>query len=83
VRNACVEFDPETLSPTYKLTVGLPGRSNAFAIAQRLGLPRDIVEAARRIVSPVDLRTEDMLTDIHRLRIQAAQARDEANAARD
>jgi len=82
VRNACVEFDPETLSPTYKLTVGLPGRSNAFAIAQRLGLPRDIVEAARRIVSPVDLRTEDMLTDIHRLRIQAAQARDEANAAR-
>ena len=82
VRNGCVEFDPQTLSPTYKLTVGLPGRSNAFAIARRLGLPRDIVEVARQMVSPDDLRTEDMLTDIHRLRVQAAQARDEANGAR-
>ena len=82
VRNACVEFDPETLSPTYKLTIGLPGRSNAFAIAQRLGLQRDIVETARQMVSPDELRTEDMLADIHRLRIQAAQARDDASAAR-
>lgn len=82
VRNASVEFDPETLSPTYKLTIGLPGRSNAFAIAQRLGLPSDIVETARQMVSPDDLRTEDMLADIHRLRVQGAQARDEANAAR-
>ncbi|MFQ6102092.1 MAG: endonuclease MutS2 [Anaerolineae bacterium] len=82
VRNACVEFDPETLSPTYKLTIGLPGRSNAFAIAQRLGLPRGVVEAAGQMVSPDDLRTEDMLADIHRLRIQAAQARDEASVAR-
>lgn len=81
VRNACVEFDPETLSPTYKLSIGLPGRSNAFAIAQRLGLPHDIVQAARQLVSPDDLRTEDMLTDIHKLRIQAAQARDEAHKA--
>nr|HID14788.1 endonuclease MutS2 [Anaerolineae bacterium] len=82
VRNACVEFDPETLSPTYKLTVGLPGRSNALAIARRLGLPQEIVEAARQMVSPADLRTEDMLADIHRLRIQAARARDAANEAR-
>ena len=82
VRNACVEFDPETLSPTYKLTIGLPGRSNAFAIARRLGLPQGIVGAARQMVSPADLHTEDMLADIHRLRIQTAQARDEANAAR-
>ncbi|MCK4450629.1 MAG: Smr/MutS family protein, partial [Anaerolineae bacterium] len=82
VRNACVEFDPETLSPTYKLTIGLPGRSNAFAIARRLGLPQGIVGAARQMVSPADLHTEDMLADIHRLRIQTAQARDEASAAR-
>ena len=82
VQNACVEFDPETLSPTYKLTIGLPGRSNAFAIARRLGLQREVVDAARQMVSPGALRTEDMLADIHRLRIQAAQARDEANAAR-
>jgi len=81
-RNASVEFDAETLSPTYKLTVGLPGRSNAFAIAQRLGLPDEIVDAARARISSDDLRTEDMLTDIHRLRLQEAQARDEANAAR-
>ncbi len=82
VCNACVEFDPETLSPTYKLIIGLPGRSNAFAIARRLGLSRKIVKAARQMVSPADMRTEDMLTDIHRLRIQVAQARDAANKAR-
>jgi DNA mismatch repair protein MutS2 len=82
VCNASVEFDAETLSPTYKLSIGLPGRSNAFAIAQRLGLPQDIVEAARKVVSPDDLHTEDMLADIHSLRLQEAQARDAANAAR-
>jgi len=82
VRNGSVEFDAETLSPTYRLIIGLPGRSNALAIAQRLGLPHDIVEAARQMVSPSDLHTEDMLADLHRLRVQAAQARDEANAAR-
>ncbi len=82
VCNASVEFDAETLSPTYKLSIGLPGRSNAFAIAQRLGLPRHIVEAARKLVSPDDLHAEDMLADIHSLRLQEAQARDAANAAR-
>ncbi len=82
VRNGCVEFDAETLSPTYRLTIGLPGRSNALAIAQRLKLPKEIVKAARQMVSPDDLRTEDMLDDIHRLRIQAAQERDTAHAAR-
>jgi DNA mismatch repair protein MutS2 len=82
VRNASVEFDPETLSPTYRLTIGLPGRSNALAIAQRLNLPQEIVEAAREMVSPADQQTEAMLDDIHRLRIQAAKERDEAHAAR-
>jgi DNA mismatch repair protein MutS2 len=82
VTNASVEFDPQTLSPTYRLTIGLPGRSNAFAIAERLGLPHEIAEAARSLVSRQETRTEDMLADIHRLRIQAAQARDESNAAR-
>ncbi len=82
VCNACVEFDPETLSPTYTLTIGLPGRSNAFAIAERLGMPATIVQAARRLVSPDDMRVEDMLTDLHQLRLQAVQERDEAHAAR-
>jgi DNA mismatch repair protein MutS2 len=82
VCNACVEFDPETLSPTFKLTIGLPGRSNAFAIAQRLGLPREIADAARQLVSADDMQTEGMLADIHRLRVQEAQARDTAEEAR-
>jgi DNA mismatch repair protein MutS2 len=82
VRNACVEFDPETLSPTYELTIGLPGRSNALAIAQRLGLSKEITDEAHQMISPGDLRTQEMLTDIHRLRLQETQARDEAYAAR-
>jgi DNA mismatch repair protein MutS2 len=78
VRNACVEFDPETLRPTYHLTVGLPGRSNAFAIARRLGLDAQIVQEAEALVSREDRQTEDLLADLHRLRLQAAEARDSA-----
>lgn len=82
VQNACVEFDPETLRPTYHLTIGLPGRSNAFAIARRLGLDEEIVRAAEAMVSREDRQTEALLADIHRLRLQAAQERDAAHAAR-
>jgi len=82
VRNASMEFDVETLAPTYRLTIGLPGRSNAFAIARRLGLPEDIVKAARKMVSGEELRADDMLEDLHNLRIQTAQARDQARLVR-
>jgi DNA mismatch repair protein MutS2 len=82
VRNASVEFDAETLSPTYRLTIGLPGRSNALTIARRLRMPEEIVAAARDMISPEDLRTQDMLDDIHRLRVEMAQERDEAHTAR-
>jgi len=82
VSNACVEFDPQTLQPTYRLTVGLPGRSNAFAIARRLGLDEEIARVAEGMVSRQDRQAEDLLTDIHRLRLQVAQERDEAHAAR-
>jgi DNA mismatch repair protein MutS2 len=82
VRNACVEFDPQTLSPTYKLTMGLPGRSNALSIAERLGLPKRIADAARSSISRDDLRTDDMLADIHDLRLQTARARDDEHEAR-
>jgi DNA mismatch repair protein MutS2 len=82
VANASVEFDPETLRPTYRLSIGLPGRSNAFAIAQQLGLDTEIVDAAQGMVSREDKQTEDMLSDIHQLRIQEAQARDAARTAR-
>ncbi|RME37324.1 MAG: endonuclease MutS2, partial [Thermoflexia bacterium] len=82
VQNACVEFDPETLRPTYHLTIGLPGRSNAFAIARRLGLDEEIVRQAEALISREDRMTEGLLADLHRLRLEAARARDEALAAR-
>jgi DNA mismatch repair protein MutS2 len=78
--NASVEFDAETLQPTYKLTIGLPGRSNAFAIATRLGLPAGIVSAARSLVAEGDLKAEDLLADIHRQR-EATEAAQQATAA--
>jgi DNA mismatch repair protein MutS2 len=83
VMNASVEFDLETLRPTFHLTVGLPGRSNALAIAQRLGLPDDIIASARAEISPEDLRAEDLLDEIHRQRDRARQARDEAERTRN
>ncbi|MBN1429578.1 MAG: endonuclease MutS2 [Anaerolineae bacterium] len=77
VRNASVEFNIETLSPTYRLIVGLPGKSNALAIATRLGLPHSIIEAARAYVGEADLKTDALLEEIHRTReeIRQAQAR--------
>lgn len=82
VRNASVEFDAQSLSPTYRLSIGLPGRSNALTIARRLRMPESIVEEARKMVSAEDRRSQDMLDDIHRLRMEMAQAREEAHAAR-
>ena len=68
VRNASVEFDLETLQPTYRLIVGLPGRSNALAIAERLGLDRAIVADARGMVATEDLAADDLLDEIQRTR---------------
>jgi len=82
VCNASVEFDAQSLSPTYRLSIGLPGRSNALTIARRLDMPEHIVEEARKMVSAEDQRTQDMLDDIHRLRMEMAQAREDAHTAR-
>ncbi|HEY44557.1 MAG TPA: endonuclease MutS2 [Anaerolineae bacterium] len=82
VRNASVEFDLESLRPTYHLTIGLPGRSNALAIAGRLGLDEDIVQRARKMVSPEDLRAESLLDEIHRQRDLTRQDREESEQAR-
>jgi DNA mismatch repair protein MutS2 len=81
VVNASVEFNLETLRPTFHLTVGLPGRSNALAIAQRLGLPEPIIIDARSELSPEDLRAEDLLDEIHRQRDLSRQARSAAEKA--
>ena len=80
--NASVEFDPETLAPTYRLNIGLPGRSNAFAIATRLGLDSHIVGAARAMVAQSDLQAEDLLAGIHKARQEAEVARAAAGRAR-
>ena len=80
--NASVEFDPETLRPTYKLTIGLPGRSNAFAIATRLGLPVEIVTRAKSMVAEGDLKVEDLLAEIHRQKEAIAQSREIADRTR-
>ena len=78
VENASVEFDLETLAPTYRMQIGLPGRSNAFAIAEQLGLPSDIVRAAQTFVSPEELKTESLLAEIQEAHREATVTRDKA-----
>lgn len=83
VRNASVEFDLETLRPTYRLIVGLPGRSNALAIASRLGLAEDIIEDARTMVATDDLQADDLLDEIQRTRAEINTQSNEISALRD
>jgi DNA mismatch repair protein MutS2 len=78
VRNASVEFDVETLSPTYELSIGLPGRSNALTIARRLGLNPSIVDRAESIVRPDTLEAESLLDDIKRAKQEALAAESRA-----
>ncbi len=87
VRNASVEFNLDTLAPTYRLIIGLPGRSNALAIATRLGLSPEIIEDARAMVATEDLIADDLLDEIHRTRedirrqqASAAEMREEIEA---
>ncbi|MBI2757586.1 MAG: endonuclease MutS2 [Chloroflexi bacterium] len=83
VVNASLEFDIQTLRPTYKLTLGLPGRSNALLIAQRLGLDEKLVAAARSEISPDDLRADKLLDDIRKERNRASRAGEKLEKARD
>jgi DNA mismatch repair protein MutS2 len=73
--NASVEFDVETLSPTYRLSIGLPGRSNALAIASRLGLPEDILDEARGFLGTQGVEMESLLTNLAAERQAAADER--------
>ncbi|MCY4538251.1 MAG: endonuclease MutS2 [Chloroflexi bacterium] len=83
VRNASVEFDLDTLRPTYRLIVGLPGRSNALAIAQRLGLSKEIIEDARGMVATEELAADDLLNEIQRTRADIRIQHEEVNRLRD
>jgi DNA mismatch repair protein MutS2 len=82
VRNASVEFSVETLAPTYELSIGLPGRSNALAIATRLGLDRAIISAAEALVRPEALEADSLLHDIKNTRERLEAERVQAEAAR-
>ncbi len=81
VQNASVEFDLETLSPTYHLTIGLPGQSNAFAIATRLGLEPAIIERARGALATTDVEMEKLLANIKRSQQEASSAQAHAELA--
>ena len=83
VRNASVEFDLETLAPTFHLIIGLPGRSNALAIATRLGLNPDIIADARSMVATEDLAADDLLDEIHRTRADIRQQQDQITRLRE
>ena len=77
VQNACCEFNVETLQPTYRLLIGIPGKSNAFAISSKLGLPDHIIEAAKEQISKEATSFEDVIADLESNRVRMEKERQE------
>ena len=80
VENSCCEFDVESLRPTYRLLIGIPGKSNAFAISKKLGLPDYIIKDASARMDADDVQFEDLLSDLEHSRITIEKERAEINA---
>lgn len=83
VENASVEFDLETLKPTYRLIMGVPGGSNAFEIALRLGIPKDIIERARTLLTDEEIKVEDIINELNSERNRYHKLRKEMQELRD
>ena len=83
VENGCCEFVVETLRPTYRLLIGVPGKSNAFAISQKLGLSQDIIEEAKTHLTKQDEDFEDLLADLEQKRVTIEQERDQINSYKE
>ena len=82
VENASCEFDVDTLAPTYRLLTGIPGKSNAFAISERLGLPKRVIQKAAERVNAENIRFEDVLTQLDEQRQQMEKEKEEARRLR-